>query len=350
MHDKYSHNQNHDSTADALDSWAQYQTLASKTQNMYAPIEPETGGSGRHTGCHSGGRPQDRPPEWRAGEQPEGRGPRFAGPTHSGLVISHISAHKPRREITLDVGNRDIRIHRSYGLTGKTKLGGGLRSSVTQFTNASKRRLMFTARNFPGLEIMLTLTYPSEFPLNGRTVKDHWKRFRQWMVRNGANTGLWVLEFQKRGAPHFHIFIRHALDRNEVSSAWYRIVGSKDPKHLVAGTRIETFRHPPALGSYVMKYASKMEQKDVPPEFENVGRFWGVWGKPDISKQIHLPQSVGKHLVRTIRRAHIKVRRSWTSHNRFRDNGRSGFVAWETSLMVRRMLDEFMENGVLHPT
>jgi len=30
--------------------------------------------------------------------------------------------------------------------------------------------------------------------------------------------------------------------------------------------------------SYASKYAAKMEQKDVPPEFSNVGRFWGISG------------------------------------------------------------------------
>ena len=267
----------------------------------------------------------------------------------SGLVISRISAQKPHREITLEVGQRDIRIRRSYRLTGKARMGGGVRTRVTKFTNASKRRLMFTARNFPGLEIMLTLTYPADFPLDGRLVKDHWRRFRQWMIRNGAVTGLWVLEFQKRGAPHFHIFIQAPLDRVAVSVAWYKIVNSRDPKHLAAGTRIETFRYPPALGSYVMKYASKTDQKDVPSEFENVGRFWGIWGKPVITRDIHVPQSVVKHLVRTIRKVHIKARRSWSSHNRFRDNGRSGFVAWETSVTVRRMIDEFIVDGLFYP-
>jgi len=208
---------------------------------------------------------------------------------------------------------------------------------------------MFTARNFPGLEIMLTLTYPADFPLDGRLVKDHWKRFRQWMKRNGAVTGLWVLEFQKRGAPHFHIFIQTSLDRVAVSKAWYKIVNSMDPKHLAAGTRIERFRYPPAIGSYVMKYASKMDQKDVPSEFKNVGRFWGIRGDPVITRDIHVPQSVGKHLVRTIRKVHIKARRSWSSHNRFRDNGRSGFVAWETSVTVRRMIDDFIVDGLLYP-
>ena len=161
---------------------------------------------------------------------------------------------------------------------------------------------------------------------------------------------MWVLEFQKRGAPHYHVFVRKALDRFAVADAWFRIVASGDPKHLEAGTRIEAFRHPPALGSYVMKYAAKMEQKDVPSEFQRVGRFWGVWGKPEIAKSLRMPLAVGKHFVRTIRKAHIKARRTWNSRKRFRDNGRAGFIAWETSVTVRRMLDEFIDEGVLHPT
>ena len=104
---------------------------------------------------------------------------------------------------------------------------------------------------------MLTLTYPADFPMDGLLVKNHWRRFRQWMVRNGGKTGLWVLEFQKRGAPHFHIFLQQLLDRIAVSEAWYRIVNSGDPKHLQAGTRIERFIFPPAIGGYVMKYAAK---------------------------------------------------------------------------------------------
>lgn len=32
------------------------------------------------------------------------------------------------------------------------------------------------------------------------------------------------------------------------------------------------------MSSYAMKYALKQEQKDVPRGYENVGRFWGVYG------------------------------------------------------------------------
>jgi hypothetical protein len=270
-----------------------------------------------------------------------------------GLVNSRICAQNPFREVTLEVGQRDIRIRRSFkapSVSTQIEYHGAVRNPVSKFTPSSKRRLLFTARNFPGLEIMLTLTYPADFPMNGRTVKNHWRRFRQWMIRNGATTGLWVLEFQRRGAPHFHIFIREALDRLAVSRAWYRIVGSNDPKHLAAGTRIEEFRKPAAIGSYVMKYAAKMEQKEVPAGYASVGRFWATWGNPKLVEKLVLPQHMARHLVRPIRNAHRKIRRTWTSHKQFRDNGKSGFIAWETSTTVRRMLDDFFDDGVMFPT
>lgn len=91
-----------------------------------------------------------------------------------GLVIRHLSAHRPRPEITLEVGERDIRISRSCKFRGQPRCGGGIRANITAFSKSSKRRRMFVGRNFIGLEIMLTLTYPAEFRLDGTLVKNHW--------------------------------------------------------------------------------------------------------------------------------------------------------------------------------
>ena len=105
---------------------------------------------------------------------------RSALPRAYGLVSSHIFAQRPSRAITLEIGQRDIRIRRSFqeleqataeSDPNRTRPRRGIRKRVTEFSDGSKRRLMFTARNFSGLEIMLTLTYPSEFPMNGRLVK-----------------------------------------------------------------------------------------------------------------------------------------------------------------------------------
>ena len=267
-----------------------------------------------------------------------------------GLVFSYINAQNPEREVTLAVGQRDIRIHRQCGSAAKSEQNRGIRKAVTGFSDASRRRLLFVARNLPGLEIMLTLTYPGSYPQDGRIVKNHWRRFRQWMVRNGAVYGLWVLEFQKRGAPHFHVFINSRLETAAASKAWYSIVDSGDSKHLRAGIRIERFHHRPALGPYLMKYAAKMDQKDVPSEFANVGRFWGTWGTVSPCTVVKLSQDSAKHLVRMIRRAHLKVRKDWKYRQHFRDNGRSGFMAWDSAPMVRRVIDDLIQDGVLHPS
>jgi hypothetical protein len=106
----------------------------------------------------------------------------------------------------------------------------------------------------------------------------------------------WFIEFQKRGAPHFHFFCSHSPVPNKVgnesrpetpielarlwcSKAWYECVGSKDEKHLRAGVQLDYFRTGRAgTISYASKYARKQEQKTVPNEFKEVGRFWGVSG------------------------------------------------------------------------
>ena len=137
-----------------------------------------------------------------------------------GLVSKRINAQKPCEPVIgFEVGPRDIRLTRSIRVNAQAKPGGGLRGRITRLS-------------------------------------------------------LWVLEFQERGAPHFHVFFDKNLDRNAVSAAWFRIVGSDDPKHLLAGTRIEAFRCPEALGPYLMPYAAKLRQKDVPEGFASVGRFW----------------------------------------------------------------------------
>lgn len=93
----------------------------------------------------------------------------------------------------------------------------------------------------------------------------------------------WFLEFQNRGAPHFHLFISEFIvDRDSIewcAKTWFRIVGSDDDRHLRAGTRLEKLRNGrKGTVSYAAKYAAKAEQKVVPENMLNAGRFWGVCG------------------------------------------------------------------------
>jgi len=139
---------------------------------------------------------------------------------------------------------------------------------------------------------MLTLTYPSSYPCNGAESKRHLKRMldeikreylrhccRNGIVDDGTFSLFWFLEFQNRGAPHYHIFGTWFPGKLWLSSRWYEICGTDDDRHFRAGTRIEILRRGRAgTVSYASKYAAKLAQKSVPEGYENVGRFWGIRG------------------------------------------------------------------------
>lgn len=165
----------------------------------------------------------------------------------------------------------------------------GTRGAITCFSPGSGRRMRRYLRECVSeYSHMLTLTYPAEYPTDGAEVKEQLRRFMQEMRREHNRLGVqpprplsafWFLEFQNRGAPHFHIFTTWAPAKQWVSATWYRIVNSEDPKHLLAGTRTEKLRAGRSgTISYASKYAAKLEQKRVPIGFENIGRWWGVYG------------------------------------------------------------------------
>lgn len=160
------------------------------------------------------------------------------------------------------------------------------RAPIREFSKKSRQRLAFVASNTDVVfRTMITLTYPGQYPHDGKAVKKHLNRFLLWFKRDtGKVSVLWFLEFQARGAPHVHILADRMVPSNEqersglrlrVSSAWYRIVGSGDLRHLAAGTRTERLRSLEGGRRYAVKYAMKMKQKVVPELYRNVGRFWG---------------------------------------------------------------------------
>lgn len=155
------------------------------------------------------------------------------------------------------------------------------RREITTFSKASRQRLAFVASNTAiDFTAMLTLTYPREYPNDGREVKRNLKAFLVELGRKAQGLEyLWFLEFQKRGAPHIHLLVRgvrvHRSMQLWCSVTWYRICGTGDARHLAAGTRLERIRKKDGARHYAVKYAFKMKQKVVPERYRNVGRFWG---------------------------------------------------------------------------
>jgi len=155
----------------------------------------------------------------------------------------------------------------------KSKSRSSRRGYINSFSSRSRKRLKFLLRNTANIwKVFICLTYPQEFPIDISESKKHLNAFLQFL-RNKKAKYIWKMEFQNRGAVHYHIFVDKYISKYDISLRWFNIVGSGDVKHLQAGTRVEYIKCRGLVFSYIQKYATK--QVDIPKEVSNVGRFWG---------------------------------------------------------------------------
>ena len=162
---------------------------------------------------------------------------------------------------------------------GRGGIQNAARRECYEWSWKSRRSLAFVASNTNiEFDVMVTLTYPRSYPGDGKTCKRHLNAFLQFMRRRIKGLSyLWFFEFQRRGAPHFHILYKSMgvmVPKEDLSVRWYSIVDSGDDRHLKAGTRVEKIRSKDGARRYAVKYAQKMEQKAVPKGFRSVGAFW----------------------------------------------------------------------------
>lgn len=159
--------------------------------------------------------------------------------------------------------------------------GGGKRGVITGFSYQSRMRLMERMASLDRTAkaedwLFITLTYPKEWPEDAATWKHHLHCFVQYLARSHPRVAaIWKMEFQKRGAPHFHLLCYGAkrVDRDWLSHSWYSIVGSGDAAHLAAGTRVERPRTWHGVAWYASKYIGKVSQDQ---QGILTGRIWGI--------------------------------------------------------------------------
>lgn len=211
------------------------------------------------------------------------------------------------------------------------------RSRIIHFSKKSAKRLRHVVRNTEDYwKTFITLTYPENFPCDGKQTKAHLNAFLQWLRRKAIKY-VWVLEFQQRGAPHYHIIASECIPLKELSERWYQIVGSGDEKHLRAGTGISLIQSKRHLYGYLSNYVKKLDQKTPPENFENVGRFWGATRNILIFK---FYQKIN-HYYNLVR--HIKLLRNWYKA-RLRGFGikwkwkGQGFTALDGVLLVKQLM------------
>lgn len=158
------------------------------------------------------------------------------------------------------------------------------RGPITRFSAAARKRLVEllasidqgrTAR----LPLFVTLTYPGEWPDDPGTWKRHLDTWGKRLARKFTRTSaVWKLEFQSRGAPHFHLLVfgPRWIDPLWLARSWFKTVGSGDPRHLVAGTQVVRVKSWRGVMFYASKYLGKV---GTDRSLQGVGRFWGVVGR-----------------------------------------------------------------------
>lgn len=218
----------------------------------------------------------------------------------------------------------------------------GAREEITEFSSASRRRLLLFMATIQRtcLPWMVTLTYPGHFSPDER----RWKRdLDAWLKRlkreHPTVAAIWKLEFQQRGAPHFHLFLwslpidDHWSEKARsnpvnlqkpllyskfvdwLSRSWYEVVASGDEKHLRAGTRFERIRSPQGIMRYVAGYMSKDDQT---APGQNVGRYWGAHNRaaiPTAAAVVVPVDPVGYQALRRTARRFMLSKRKETVRN-----------------------------------
>jgi hypothetical protein len=160
----------------------------------------------------------------------------------------------------------------------------GDRGEINSLSQGSATRMRrYLRESIADYAGFVTLTYPFGHGFSAGQAKRDLKVMLQRMHRfsrcDPRWSIFWFMEFQERGSIHFHLFVTSRYPKEWIAKSWYEVCRTDDPRHLQAGTRIESIRSGKrGLSSYAAKYAAKQKQKLVPANFGWVGRFWGVVG------------------------------------------------------------------------
>lgn len=181
---------------------------------------------------------------------------------------------------------------------------------------------------------MVTLTYPGDWEVvapDGASVKRHMVLWRKRFQREYGEPPryIWKLEFQRRGAPHIHLWMAPPTSPGRsgrgfaqwLSEAWAQVVDHPDAehkaRHRLAGTAIDVRSglkacDPKRLAIYFTKHSSPNSNGDT--EYQHIvpelwrqpglgpGRFWGVCGLKKAVSTVEIAQDVYLTARRIVRR------------------------------------------------
>ncbi len=259
---------------------------------------------------------------------------------------SSKSHNSPQPELTCHLGSSLVVLKAPPRIDRFTQAEPVPRGKVTCFSAQSRQRLRMALARVDqvkaGKALFCTLTYPNAFPLDSETFKRHLDVFAKRFLRAYPEAGFfWKLEFQKRGAPHFHPMVfglglkekTRALGRFRewLAETWFEVVNSGDLKHLAAGTSAEVMRSSVAILRYCAGYVSKSDQTLLGV---SVGRYWGIVGRARIpfGNAQSVVLSWAEHLL--IRRTMVRSMKSQNRVRRIKHLAEQGFRGQATEELL----------------
>ena len=188
------------------------------------------------------------------------------------------------------------------------------RGKITRFSKRSRRNLLSLVSKLdksavsPDDVLFITLTTPAVgwMSICGKGWKQRLNNFLTQLRKKYKDIGLcgiWRLEFQERGAPHFHIVSYNVsyIDHDWIAEKWNKIcspnLGEKAIKdHYNAGTQVERARYWGKVNQYfskTMAYVAKDEtwkrqsqDASLVQWMETFGKHWGVICRDNLKELI----------------------------------------------------------------
>lgn len=196
------------------------------------------------------------------------------------------------------------------------------RGEVLTFSAKSRKRLLEQCARLEAKHMThITLTYRDNFQ-DAAEAKRHLDVFFKRVFRRFPKaSAIWRMEYQKRGAIHFHILLFNMpyWNKDGLTQAWHECSDREG-----GYTFIEFIRNKKHMFSYVGKYLAKTEQSDAPhgevslsmchtsPKWQ--GRVWGVrnrdhlpYAQKTVQYWYNRPYKVGAALKRLARRHYSRI-------------------------------------------
>jgi len=212
------------------------------------------------------------------------------------------------------------------------------RTKSTGFSKKAQARLLHAARNAdPELLMQICLTYHESNP-TGKQTKKHLKKLLERLRLNYPCEYLWVLEFQRRGIPHFHLCLTLPFDtpglHQFIANNWNAIAEPDSGKHLWWHLRKENCIAWSEKG-YLSKYLDKANQKKVPEGFEG-NRMWaasaGLVPEPE-----KIDGLIAKAAVRSACKHHESKHRA-SKYSKIPRTSEKSYTLPDGAIVMRRLL------------